>query len=143
MMADLSTALSNPLDLVQSIHDRNPSLDQVEDRISAAFAELLNNPEVLSQIAPWSNSSKAGTVVRFRAMVQDTGMGSEVYRALSVDGKALLMYGRETAEQPEHEIDSYANLKERDTVFLVGVPAQTEWASKVSGTTSSQSSCPS
>lgn len=36
-----------------------------------------------------------GSLVRFRGMVQDTGLGGELYPATNADGDKLFMYGME------------------------------------------------
>lgn len=45
-----------------------------------------------------------GSLVRFRAMVQDTGFGSEVYKALGAKGE-VLVYGIEE-ESGENEVSN-------------------------------------
>lgn len=45
-----------------------------------------------------SNLPKAGSLVKFRAMVQDTGYGSELYKAIG-DKDELLMYGIEETDE--------------------------------------------
>ena len=143
MMADLSTALSSPLALVQSIYARSspPSLDGIEDRVGRAFAVLLSPAEVLAQVAVWRGpgSAEVGQVVRFRGMVQDTGLGAEVFLAESGGRLAMLGAGEGEAEGEEGEgggdedgVSDYRGLRERQTLFVVEVPGQTDWASKVS-----------
>ena len=48
-----------------------------------------------------SNLPRAGSLVRFRAMVQDTGYGTELYRAVGDTSRdQVLMYGLEETETP-------------------------------------------
>lgn len=37
----------------------------------------------------------SGSLVRFRAMVQDTGLGVELFEAVNADARKVLMYGAE------------------------------------------------
>lgn len=135
MMADLSLALSDPLALIQSLHSASASLDSIESRISTHFHTLLSPASVLAQIPQWTGagSHKAGSLVRFRAMVQDTGLGSEVYKAIDGEG-SLVMFGQEDRSKAGATggVEDYRNLRERQGLFLVAVPAKTEWYEKVS-----------
>lgn len=61
----------------------------------ASHTDLL--PQVMSLGAATKAISlpPAGTLVKFRGMVQDTGLGGELYPGSSADGTKLCMYGME------------------------------------------------
>jgi hypothetical protein len=102
-----------------------------------------------------------GSLVRFRGMVQDTGLGGELFPATNADGSKLFMYGREDdaadvavcshGDRLSHEYGSwtdaplrsqaedYSKLRERQLFYVVSVPGETAWAKEVSCL---QESCP-
>ncbi|GAA5888198.1 hypothetical protein JCM6882_000317 [Rhodosporidiobolus microsporus] len=134
MLADLDLALKNPAQLIQQLHAQQPSLDGFEERVATAFTNLfedVNAREQLPSITSLSTAASlppAGTLVRFRAMVQDTGLGSELYRAQGSEGQ-LYMYGaeEEQAGGAEQQQEDYSKLRERQVFYVVSVPGETSW----------------
>lgn len=138
MLADLHTALTAPVSLIEAIYAQGQHhLDSLEHRVAATFHQLLTTPTALSQVSvpqprpprrpkahhfdqsqvrsitPGSTACslpRAGSLVRLRAMVQDTGLGGEVYRAATTAGE-LLMFGAD-----EHRPESDHNASEGDGV---------------------------
>jgi hypothetical protein len=89
----------------------------------------------VSSAAPFLVTSSAeGTLVRFRAMLQDTSFAPEIFLPA-------------TAGEPDDievndgatEID-YAKLRERGVCWAVGVPGETSWVTEVSRQPASASS---
>lgn len=109
MMADLNLALTNPYHLIQSVYNDTSSSSSSLDSISTLFTTLFNPTAAYNQIptltanTTTANLPNAGTLVKFRAMVQDTGFGSEVYKALSYDG-TVLMYGKEEVQSDHIDV---------------------------------------
>lgn len=74
-----------------------------------------------------------GVLVRWRCMVQDTGMGNELCLAtLTADGRRVCgLYGADThyahAVQEEAALEP-ANLGERAVLCCVSIPGETSWA---------------
>lgn len=120
MLADLDLALKRPAELVQRLYAEEPSLDGFETRVAETFSRLLDDDKAVQQVrhvagtfceaytdslarpqipaltslSTPSTLPPPGSLVRFRAMVQDTGMGSELYQAVGEANK-IFMYGAE------------------------------------------------
>ncbi|SCV69116.1 BQ2448_2136 [Microbotryum intermedium] len=164
MLADLHTALTAPLDLIDSLYQRRQqevhaststsggaastsrstwALNGFDKFVQERFSKLLQDKKNLDQIpliTSTTNSSTLpalGSLVRFRAMVQDTGYGSELYRATrsTLDGKeTVVIFGRDEAQTNTdesvgvvYEDDDYTNLQERQSFYIVSVPGENEW----------------
>ncbi|CDR48017.1 hypothetical protein NBRC10512_002616 [Rhodotorula toruloides] len=131
MLADLDLALKRPAELVQRLHAEDPSLDGFEKRVAETFSRLLSDDKAVQQIPALTSLSTPSTLpppsslVRFRAMVQDTGMGSELYQAVG-EGDKIFMYGAEE-EGIGGNPEDYSKLKERQLFYVVSVPGETEW----------------
>ncbi|GAA6044679.1 hypothetical protein NBRC10513_004549 [Rhodotorula toruloides] len=130
MLADLDLALKRPAELVQRLYAEDPSLDGFEKRVAETFSQLLSDDNAVQQIPALtflttpSTLPPSGSLVRFRAMVQDTGMGSELYQAIG-EGNEVFMYGAEEGIGGNPE--DYSKLKERQLFYVVSVPGETEW----------------
>ncbi|BGP30158.1 hypothetical protein JCM10296v2_001910 [Rhodotorula toruloides] len=131
MLADLDLALNRPAELVQRLYAEDPSLDNFEKRVAETFSRLLSDDKAVQQIPALPSLSTpstlppSGSLVRFRAMVQDTGMGSELYQAVG-EGNQIFMYGAEE-EGIGGTSEDYSKLKERQLFYIVSVPGETEW----------------
>ncbi|BGP22901.1 hypothetical protein JCM10295v2_001792 [Rhodotorula toruloides] len=131
MLADLDLALKRPAELVQRLYADDPSLDGFEKRVAETFSQLLSDDKAVQQIPMLTSLSTPstlpppGSLVRFRAMVQDTGMGSELYQAVG-EGDTVFMYGADE-EGMGGDPEDYSKLKERQLFYVVSVPGETEW----------------
>lgn len=128
-------AITSPHAQIQHL-SASTALSSLPAAVSSHYTSLFqSNPHALNalpNLTVLSNSSNLpprGLVVRFRAMVQDTGVGNEVYRAAKSDGKAL-GWGIEEVESISRQED-YGLLRERMSCFVVSVPGETEWMKKV------------
>lgn len=87
-------------------------------------------------------------------MVQDPGLGGELYPAMNADGTKLLMYGMEdgasdvsvsvrqtrlarsacstSSLSAGRQAEDYSKLRERQLYYVVNVPGETAWAKEVS-----------
>ncbi|CEQ39904.1 SPOSA6832_01455 [Sporobolomyces salmonicolor] len=156
MLADLDLAMRSPHQLIQNLFSETSSLESFEQRVSTTFASLFQHGSARRQLPTITALSTSthlpptGTLVRFRAMVQDTGFGSELYRALGAEDE-VLMYGVEepetsTAVRPtpppprvwDETADSlpleqatqaevYNKLRERQVFYVVSPPGETNW----------------
>ncbi|BGP13969.1 hypothetical protein JCM10213v2_001907 [Rhodosporidiobolus nylandii] len=143
-MADLNLALKSPAELIQRLYAEHGTLDGLEERVASTFASLFEDEKARSQLRALTSLSNAaalppaGALVRFRAMVQDTGLGSELYRAVGAKGE-LFMYGADETEQGGADAqDDYKNLRERQVFYVVSVPGETQWVKEVYGDAAEQ-----
>ncbi|GAA5835425.1 hypothetical protein JCM9279_004537 [Rhodotorula babjevae] len=133
MLADLDLALKRPAELVQQLYAQDASLEGFDQRVADSFSALISADGALEQIPTISSLSTptslppTGSLVRFRAMVQDTGLGAELFEALSADGKKIYMYGAEEEAPSAAAPDDYSRLRERQLLYVVSVPGETEW----------------
>lgn len=89
-------------------------------------------------------------------MVQDPGLGGELYPAMNADGTKLFMYGMEdgasdvsvsvrqttvagvgsacstSSLSAGRQAEDYSKLRERQLYYVVNVPGETAWAKEVS-----------
>ncbi|GAA6026949.1 hypothetical protein JCM8097_005989 [Rhodosporidiobolus ruineniae] len=146
MLADLDLALKDPQALIRRLHAEQPaSLDGFEERVQSTFSGLFEDAGAREQLPALTALSTAsalpppGSLVRFRAMVQDTGLGSELYRAVGDKEGELYMYGAEMdAATAETQADDYSKLRERQVFYVVSVPGETSWVKKSLDKTSVQ-----
>ncbi|GAA5901458.1 hypothetical protein JCM8208_001808 [Rhodotorula glutinis] len=133
MLADLDLALKRPAELVQQLYAQDASLDGFDQRVASSFSALISADGALEQIPHITSLSTptslppTGSLVRFRAMVQDTGLGAELFEAVSADGKKVLMYGAEEEGPSAAAPDDYSRLRERQLLYVVSVPGETDW----------------
>lgn len=152
---DFSVALTKPLEVVQKIYsdaqDKSPS--NITKLVETHFRQLFASPDAsakvpslspgnISSLLPSSDSNSASShkLVRFRAMIQDTGLGTEVFLAKHQhEGRSYTgLYGGEASianasgssdAADNGELD-HQNLAERTVMYAVSVPGQTGWVAK-------------
>jgi hypothetical protein len=116
---------------------------------------LLSQLPALTAFSSAASLPPAGALVKFRALVQDTGLGSELYRAAGKEEGQLYMYGAEEqasgnavsaffpfSRLPESadargvvqdtQPEDYSKLRERQIFYVVSVPGETDWVKEVS-----------
>ncbi|EST05567.1 Mini-chromosome maintenance complex-binding protein [Kalmanozyma brasiliensis GHG001] len=152
---DFSLALTKPLDVVQQIY--NDAQDKTQTNITKSvethFRQLFSSPDASAKIPslspdnistllpkPDSNPSSTHRLVRFRAMIQDTGLGTEVFLAKHqhdgrtftglYGGEASIASSQDTADHSEHDELDHQNLAERTVMYAVSVPGQPAWAAE-------------
>lgn len=84
----------NPSEFIQSIYDKHGA-EGIEERIKDEFHSLVLLPGDMDSIARLdepSSDNHYNTLVRWTAMVQDTGYGTEMYLSTSATNKCLV-YG--------------------------------------------------
>ncbi|KAJ9479140.1 Pyridoxal phosphate homeostasis protein [Pseudozyma hubeiensis] len=151
---DFSAALTKPLEVVQSIYndasDKSPS--NITKVVETHFRHLFASPDASAKIPslspgnidtllPGQSSDAANThrLVRFRAMIQDTGLGTEVFLATHQQGDRSFtgLYGGEASISSSNDSSStdmdeldHQNLAERTVMYAVSVPGQSAWAAQ-------------
>ncbi|SJX62837.1 uncharacterized protein SRS1_13666 [Sporisorium reilianum f. sp. reilianum] len=152
---DFSVALTKPLEVVQQIYndaeDKSPS--NITKLVETHFRQLFASADASAKIPSLSagnintllptastNGPSAHRLVRFRAMIQDTGLGTEVFLAKHQhDGRTFTgLYGGEASipNAPEasdgagHDELEHQNFAERTVMYAVSVPGQSAWAAK-------------
>ncbi|KAM0754043.1 hypothetical protein T439DRAFT_378137 [Meredithblackwellia eburnea MCA 4105] len=131
-----TSVISSPTTLIQELYIKNnKNLDGFESRVENTFNALFKDNATRQQVPALSSTStqstipKLGSLVRFRAMIQDTTIGQEVYKALGTKDN-VLMYGMEEEQEADSELataEDYGNLKEREVLYVVSVPGETDW----------------
>ncbi|POY76677.1 hypothetical protein BMF94_0269 [Rhodotorula taiwanensis] len=133
MLADLDLALKRPTELIERLYAEHGSPEGFEQTVSDRFSTLLQDGAALGEVVTLGAATKtyslppAGTLVKFRGMVQDTGLGGELYPGSNADGSKLYMYGMEEGAS-DISPDDYSKLRERQLFYVISVPGETAWA---------------
>lgn len=138
---DLTGALTNPLRWIDSIHQQftqtslTPESAKLEELVSRAFESVFDRDETIYQVPsithPFTSPSSLpkDSLVRFRCMIQDTGLGPEIYSPLDSDGKCA-MY-REPMASSNSDLDETYHpgtlLSERELHYGVQIPGEASW----------------
>ena len=149
---EFTAALTKPLNVVQDIYDKS------QDKSAAAFARQVEShfrqtfPDTdarnkIPTLSPELVRSPSSKLVRWRCMIQDTGLGTEVFLASSRNGDQVRsgLFGAETANsdaaaEPQLDQVDNANLAERSVVYAVSVPGRSAWLKRAWGEGSHQTS---
>ncbi|PWY99761.1 hypothetical protein BCV70DRAFT_206752 [Testicularia cyperi] len=153
---EFTSALAKPLETVQSIYAKaqDKSAASVVKVVESHFRDTFSSDDARAKIPTLSPSSIASLLappssntapsashplVRFRCMVQDTGLGTEVFLASHTqDGvEHTGLFGGEARfpvpsadESNGQQAFSNDNLTERTIMYAVSTPGQTEWAAR-------------
>ncbi|KZT03570.1 uncharacterized protein LAESUDRAFT_729151 [Laetiporus sulphureus 93-53] len=108
-------------------HDNFPKL------VSEHFSRVFYTPEAFREIPTLDVQHGPDTfpdrsLVRFRAMVQDTSLSSEMYLSKSSSGKCG-GWGIGFSEKEGQDMD-YADVKECAVLWAVSVPGESQWCSR-------------
>ncbi|KAJ1033012.1 hypothetical protein NDA16_000291 [Ustilago loliicola] len=161
---EFSTALIKPLDVVQQIYndasDKSPA--NITKLVETHFRQLFASPDASAKIPtlspgnidsllPSSNggASSSHRLVRFRAMIQDTGLGTEVFLAKHqhegrtitgiFGGEASIPSSNDHSEQAQQAELDHQDLAERTVMYAVSIPGQSAWAAQAHGEKSDSS----
>lgn len=141
--------LTQPRKVIQDTfekYEQHP-VQTLVNTLSAQYARVFSEPLMLEQIPYVEPSSisalisslqsdrsrEDGILVRWRCMIQDTGMGNELCLAtLTTDGRRVCgLYGADAHYSHANQDDAAmntANIGERTVFFGVSVPGETAWA---------------
>ncbi|TFK42808.1 mini-chromosome maintenance replisome factor-domain-containing protein [Crucibulum laeve] len=117
-------------DTLRTLFTATSDLDTFPAAVSAHFAELYPDNEVLAQIPSLSPKNSLyslpeRSLVKFNAMVQDTSPSPEMYLATTPDNQ---LGGWGIAEEHLADID-YAHLRECSLLWAVSIPGESQWSS--------------
>ncbi|KNZ51159.1 hypothetical protein VP01_4064g2 [Puccinia sorghi] len=150
---DITQAISSPLCFIDRLHQEatqtESSSDQsvrLEESISRSFLSLFSSDELIYQVIlnlfstrmkqipsithPLTSpdSLPTGSLVRFRCMIQDTGLGPELYSPQDAAGRCM-MYRESISCSNMNSVDPYNHgvLSERELYYGVEVPGEASW----------------
>ncbi|POW07983.1 hypothetical protein PSTT_07861 [Puccinia striiformis] len=138
---DITQAISNPLRFIDLLYEQEnreeDSRDQsvkFEESTSRSFRSLLASDELIYQIPSINHpltspdSLPGESLVRFRCMIQDTGLGPELYSLQDSAGKCM-MYRESSACSNVNPVDTYNQgmLSERELYYGVEIPGEASW----------------
>ncbi|PLW49647.1 hypothetical protein PCASD_02200 [Puccinia coronata f. sp. avenae] len=138
---DIAQAISSPLRLVdlahQEAHRQEPSPDppvKLEQSISRSFRALFTNDDLIYEIPSLTHpltspeSLPPESLVRFRCMIQDTGLGPELYSPQDSAGRCLL-YRESRSCSAMNPVDPFQHgaLSERELYYGVEIPGEASW----------------
>ncbi|KAH9901638.1 mini-chromosome maintenance replisome factor-domain-containing protein [Cubamyces lactineus] len=126
-------ALENPTLVLRQLYQTRPS-GSFPRLVAEHFQKLFESQNAFQRI-PWLDvnrppeSYEDRTLVRFRAMVQDTSLSTEMYLSQFADGGCGGWGIYETdggSSSSVQEVD-YANLQECSVLWATSVPAESAW----------------
>ncbi|OAV95796.1 hypothetical protein PTTG_02998 [Puccinia triticina 1-1 BBBD Race 1] len=138
---DTTQAISNPLRFIDLLHHdatrAESSQDgsvKFEESISRSFRSLLSNDDSIYQIPSITHpltppeSLPRESLVRFRCMIQDTGLGPELYSSQDSAG-GCMMYRESKSCTNVNPVDTYHHgvLSERELYYGVEIPGEASW----------------
>ncbi|CAH7688209.1 putative alanine racemase-domain-containing protein [Phakopsora pachyrhizi] len=113
---------------------------QLERSVSGSFRSIFDSDQRIDQVPSLTGLRKDSclrfeipdeSLVRFRCMIQDTGIGSELYRSENRDGKNLMYRENHILngcdEYEFQEGGMRESLNERDLFYGVEVPGESDW----------------
>ncbi|KIY43699.1 hypothetical protein FISHEDRAFT_53642 [Fistulina hepatica ATCC 64428] len=126
---DVQTAISNPIDALTTLFHESGG-NNFPARVQSHFSSIFSDENAFKtipslNIAQPASSHPDRTLVRFRAMVQDTSHSPEMYLSQLPNG-GCGGWGIDH-DASTHSID-YEHLKECHVVWGVSVPGQATWA---------------
>ncbi|KAA1068391.1 hypothetical protein PGT21_026497 [Puccinia graminis f. sp. tritici] len=138
---DITQAICSPLRFIDLLHQdatqeetsQGESL-KVEESISRSFRSLLINDDSVYQIPSITHpltspeSLPRESLVRFRCMIQDTGLGPELYSSQDSAGRCM-MYRESNSCSNVDPVDTYNHgmLSERELYYGVEIPGEASW----------------
>ncbi|KAL9554378.1 hypothetical protein MBANPS3_002854 [Mucor bainieri] len=146
----MSHQIREPLNHISELFDqyvKDPSNSPVDFDPSATFLNVLktNKDQIISINDTPVQQVPKNTLIRFRCMIQDTGLGQEMfisaYEKLDKNGDMKLHCYRYTDDAIESEFsDQHAmeneNIAERAIVYCVSPPGESKWVKDAHNTNS-------
>ncbi|KEI41059.1 uncharacterized protein L969DRAFT_93568 [Mixia osmundae IAM 14324] len=135
--ASFADAQARPLDVIQALAKQHlysdTSTDAFELRVTNRFKELLADKFDQIPSLDQTDALEQHSLVRFRCMLQDTGLGSEVYAATTRDNAGNEHYRLWCDEAPSDSStdlrpqDDASALRERQLIYAVEIPGEAAW----------------
>lgn len=135
----LYDTITNPSNEIKQLY-KSQSAPEFVNIVENHFKELLSPQDAFYQIPPLGVSHppplhRQRSLVRFMGMVQDTSASPEVYLSELDDGSfgGWGIYENQVPTEQDVNDDrvaavDYSKLRERETVWVVTLPAQSGWA---------------
>ncbi|KAH7889846.1 putative alanine racemase-domain-containing protein [Phlebopus sp. FC_14] len=130
--------ICNPTKVIRRLYEARTSDGDFPSVVANHFSTVFfrtGDPGAVKQLPPLDihhppEAYTSGTMVRFRAMIQDTSSSPEMYLARLSDNRCG-GWGMHTL-QFERELDSfdYSDLDEVTTMWAVSVPGESAWCSE-------------
>ncbi|KAI0747846.1 mini-chromosome maintenance replisome factor-domain-containing protein [Daedaleopsis nitida] len=137
MTADYRTqAIQDPTAVILDLYRSHASSENFPRFVAEHFSRIFENsttfnkiPTLSARYPPGSHRDRA--LVRFRAMVQDTSLSTEMYLSHHADGSCggWGMYEAEGGSSTSGGNVDYANLRECSVLWATTVPAESDWCS--------------
>ncbi|TBU28931.1 mini-chromosome maintenance replisome factor-domain-containing protein [Dichomitus squalens] len=135
MTADYRTqAVEDPTVVVQELYRAHAGSPDFPRLVAEHFAKLFESPNAFKNIPALNvhrppETFRDRALVRFRAMVQDTSLSTEMYLAKHSDGTCggWGIYEPESASSSSATDVDYANLRECNVLWATSVPAESDW----------------
>ncbi|THH20559.1 hypothetical protein EW146_g833 [Bondarzewia mesenterica] len=128
----LVEALTSPTDaLIELYNSQDPqTLNDFPTVVTEYFSNIFKNEDAFCEIPSLDlqrppESHRDRSLVRFRAMIQDTSPSSEMYLSKLPSGKCG-GWGLHTMEDINAKID-YSDLRDCAVVWAVSVPGESQW----------------
>lgn len=129
----ITETIRNPLKFIKEIHENSATNTQPSHlTISNSFREIFPNQESIYKIPSITNPSTSpsslpkSTLVRFRCMIQDTGLGKEIYSNQNLTS----IYQESHHEEFDPTLNSTEiqfQLQERELIYSVEIPGESDW----------------
>ncbi|KIL69545.1 hypothetical protein M378DRAFT_183981 [Amanita muscaria Koide BX008] len=101
---------------------------KVATHFSKLFSTSLLDEIPVLDVARPPHRHENNSIVRFRAMVQDTSLAHEMYLAKRSDGSCG-GWGISDLDDVSIDVIDYANLRERHVIWAVSIPGESRWCS--------------
>ncbi|KAI0713283.1 mini-chromosome maintenance replisome factor-domain-containing protein [Earliella scabrosa] len=130
-------AVEDPTAVVRELYRSHAGAENFPRFVAEHFSKLFDTPAAFKKIPvlnvrhpPASYRDRA--LVRFRAMVQDTSLSTEMYLAKHHDGTAggWGMYENEGGSSSSAGNMDYADLRECNVLWATSVPAESAWCAE-------------
>ncbi|KAI0807083.1 mini-chromosome maintenance replisome factor-domain-containing protein [Fomes fomentarius] len=127
-------AVEDPSAVVRELHRTHVASEDFPRFVAEHFSKLFETPAAFKRI-PALNvqrppvSHRDHALVRFRAMVQDTSLSTEMYLSKHNDGSCggWGLYETEGGSSSSSGDVDYSNLRECHVLWATSVPAESEW----------------
>ncbi|RPD65834.1 hypothetical protein L227DRAFT_493226 [Lentinus tigrinus ALCF2SS1-6] len=135
MAADYRTqALQDPTTVLQELYRAHGNAENFPRFVAEHFSQLFETPGSYKRIPTLNVSSppqshQDRSLVRFRAMVQDTSLSTEMYLSKHNDGSCggWGIYEAEAESSSSAREVDYTHLQECSVLWATSVPAESEW----------------
>ncbi|KAF9459336.1 mini-chromosome maintenance replisome factor-domain-containing protein [Collybia nuda] len=132
----LTDALTDPTLVLHELFQDNHNIDSFPATVSAHFSHIFRSLDAFNEIPVLNvqfppEAHKDRSLVRFRAMVQDTSTSPEMYMAKQTDstcgGWGIGDESSTTQDQSHSEIIDYTSLRECTVIWAVTIPGECSW----------------